>query len=121
MRSAAPTTTSPRKHPMTLARNHQQISTTTTRERPPSSALEIHCATPRVRLDRVTDGPTPEELEQLARSVAMAGVLGDRDLLDVVAALRRLADIEKAVRRHPAAGDRPGPRPSPTSPNPSSD
>jgi hypothetical protein len=29
--------------------------------------------------DPVTDDPTPEELEQLARSVAMSGVLGDRD------------------------------------------
>lgn len=49
----------------------------------------------------MTDEPTPEDLEQLARSVAMSGVLGDRDRLDVDAALRRLADIDKAVRRHP--------------------
>jgi hypothetical protein len=34
----------------------------------------------------------------------MAPVLGDRDRLDVVAALRRLADIEKAKRRHPSGG-----------------
>ena len=65
---------------------------------------------PSVILDQVTDEPTPEELEQLARSVAMSGVLGDRDRLDVVAALRRLAEIDKAVNRHPAAR-RPGPRP----------
>ena len=44
------------------------------------------------------DEPTPEELEQLARSVAMSGALGDRDRLDVVAALRRLAELEKAVK-----------------------
>ncbi|HUS43595.1 MAG TPA: hypothetical protein VMY16_13100 [Ilumatobacteraceae bacterium] len=46
----------------------------------------------------------PEELEQLARSVAMSGVLGDRDRIDVVTALRRLAEIDKATRRHPSAG-----------------
>jgi hypothetical protein len=55
-------------------------------------------------IDEVTDEPTPEELEQLERSVAMCGVLGDRDRLDVVAALRRLADIDKSVRRHPSGG-----------------
>jgi hypothetical protein len=33
----------------------------------------------------------------------MSGVLGDRDPLDVVAALRRLADIDQAKRRHPSA------------------
>ena len=55
-------------------------------------------------IDRVTDDPTPEDLEQLARSVAMSGVLGDRDRLDVVAALRRLSEIDKATRRHPSAG-----------------
>ena len=55
-------------------------------------------------LDRVTDDPTREDLEQLARSVAMSGVLGDRDRLDVVTALRRLADIDKSKRRHPAGG-----------------
>jgi hypothetical protein len=54
----------------------------------------------------VTDEPSPEDLEQLARSVAMSGVLGDRDRLDVVAALRRLADIDKAVKRHPSNGRR---------------
>ena len=53
---------------------------------------------------RVTDKPTPEDLEQLARSVAMSGVLGDRDRIGVVAALRRLAEIDKAVRRHPSNG-----------------
>ena len=58
-------------------------------------------------IDRVTDEPTPEELEQLARSVAMSGVLGDRDRLDVVAALRRLADIEKAVKSHASNWRRP--------------
>ena len=57
---------------------------------------------PFVTLDQVTDEQTPEDLEQLARSVAMSGVLGDRDRLDVVAALRRLAELEKATRRHPA-------------------
>ena len=55
----------------------------------------------------MTDEPTPEELEQLARSVAMSGVLGDRDRLDVVAALRRLADIEKAVKSHASNWRRP--------------
>ena len=62
-------------------------------------------------IDRVTDEPTPEELEQLARSVAMSGALGDRDRIDVVSALRRLAEIDKATRRHPATRRRPGPRP----------
>lgn len=56
--------------------------------------------TPLVTLDEVTD----EDLEQLARSVAMSGVLGDRERLDVVAALRRLADIDKSKRRHPSGG-----------------
>jgi hypothetical protein len=41
-----------------------------------------------------------------ARSVAMSGVFGDRDRLDVVAALRRLADNHKAVKRHPSGGRR---------------
>jgi hypothetical protein len=50
----------------------------------------------------VTDNPTPEDLEQLARSVAMSGVLGERDRLEVVIALRRLAEIEKTKRRHPS-------------------
>jgi hypothetical protein len=50
------------------------------------------------------DDPTPEDLEQLARSVAVSGVLGDRDRLELVAALRRLADIDKATRSHPSAG-----------------
>jgi hypothetical protein len=36
----------------------------------------------------------------------MSGVLGDRDRLDVVAALRRLADIDKAKRLHPSKGRR---------------
>jgi hypothetical protein len=53
-------------------------------------------------IDRVTDEQIPEDLEQLARSVAMSGVLGDRDRLDVVALLCRLADIDKAVKRHPS-------------------
>ena len=56
---------------------------------------------PHVIVDLVTD-PTPEDLEQLARSVAMSGVLGDRDRLDVVVALRRLAAIDDAVRRRPS-------------------
>jgi hypothetical protein len=55
-------------------------------------------------IERVTDEPTAEELEQLARSVAMCGVLGDRDRLDVVAAWRRLADIDKSASRHPSNG-----------------
>jgi len=54
----------------------------------------------------VTVDPTPEDLEQLARSVAMSGVLGDRDRLDVVLALRRLAEIDKSKRRHPSGGGR---------------
>ncbi|MGI9576656.1 MAG: hypothetical protein ACR2OH_00465 [Microthrixaceae bacterium] len=44
----------------------------------------------------------PEELEQLARSVAMAPVLGDRDRQAVIDALRRLAEVERAKRRHPS-------------------
>jgi hypothetical protein len=59
---------------------------------------------PHVKLGEVTYDPTPEDLEQLARSVAMSGVLGDRDRLDVVVALRRLAEIDKAKRRHPSSG-----------------
>ncbi|HUV19659.1 MAG TPA: hypothetical protein VMW33_14350 [Ilumatobacteraceae bacterium] len=55
----------------------------------------------------MTDNPTPEDLEQLARSVAMIGVLGDRDRLDVVAALRRLAELDKTVRSHPSGWRRP--------------
>jgi hypothetical protein len=51
----------------------------------------------------VTDDPTPEDLDQLARSVAMPSAVGDRDRLDVVAALRRLADIGKAVKASPVA------------------
>jgi hypothetical protein len=58
-------------------------------------------------IDRVTDYPTPEDLEQLARSVAMSGAVGDRDRLDVVAALHRLADLDKATRRHPSNRHRP--------------
>jgi hypothetical protein len=54
------------------------------------------------------DEQNPEDLEQLARSVAMSGALGDRDRLDVVAALRRLAEIDKATRRHPAGSRRSG-------------
>jgi hypothetical protein len=55
-------------------------------------------------IDRVTDEPSPEDLEQLARSVAMAGALGDCDRLDVAAALRRLADIDKSTPRYPSNG-----------------
>lgn len=55
-------------------------------------------------IDNVTDGPTPGELEQLARSVAMSGVLGDHDRIDVVDALRRLAEIDKVNKRHPSNG-----------------
>jgi hypothetical protein len=53
-------------------------------------------------IEQVTDTPTPEHLEQLARSVAMSGALGDRDRLEVVAAPRRLAGIDEAARRNPA-------------------
>ena len=56
---------------------------------------------PFATLDRVTKDPTSEDLEQLARSVAMSGVFGDRDRLDVVVALRRLAEIDKAKRLVP--------------------
>lgn len=45
----------------------------------------------------------PEELEQLARSVAMSAQLGDRDRQEVIDALRRLAEIDKAKRRHPSS------------------
>ena len=55
------------------------------------------------------DDPSPEDLEQLARSVAMSGVLGDRDRLEVVAALRRLAEVEKAKRRYPSGATSPSP------------
>jgi hypothetical protein len=37
-------------------------------------------------IDRVTDDPTLEHLEQLAQSVAMSGTFGDGDRLDVMAA-----------------------------------
>ena len=57
---------------------------------------------PFVMIDQVTDDPTPEDLEQPARSVAMSGVLGDRDHLDVVTAPRRIAEIDEAKRRHPS-------------------
>lgn len=43
------------------------------------------------------DDPTAEDLEQLAHSVSMSGVLGDRDRLDVVPTLRRLAEIYKTA------------------------
>ena len=56
-------------------------------------------------IDRVTD-VDPEELEQLARSLAMAPVLGERDRQAVIDALRRLADIERSKRRHPSNGRR---------------
>jgi hypothetical protein len=44
------------------------------------------------------DYPTPEELEQLARSLAMDGSLGRRDALRVAAVLREVA----TRRRHPS-------------------
>jgi hypothetical protein len=71
-----------------------------------TDAANVGCRVshPSVRLGEVTDDPTPEDLEQLARSVAMSGVLGDRDRIEVVAALRRIAEIDKAKRRHPSAG-----------------
>jgi hypothetical protein len=37
----------------------------------------------------------------------MSGHLGDRDRRDVIDALRRLAEIDKAARRHPSNGHRP--------------
>ena len=52
-------------------------------------------------IDEVTDAD-PEELEQLARSLAMAPVLGQRDRQAVIDALRQLAAIERAKRRHPS-------------------
>jgi hypothetical protein len=39
------------------------------------------------------DTPTPEECEQLARSIAMSGSLGDRDRMRVMELLRRLARL----------------------------
>jgi hypothetical protein len=57
-------------------------------------------------IDCATDDPTPEGLEQLALSVAMPGVLDDRDRLDVVTALRRIAEIDATKRRHPSGGGR---------------
>ena len=72
----------------------------------PKSATLSMVQHPQVTLDQVTDEPTPEDLEQLARSVAMSGVLGDCDRLDVVMALRRLAEIDKATRRHQSGGRR---------------
>ncbi len=62
----------------------------------------------------MTDEPTLEDLEdledleKLARSVAMSGVLGGRGRLDVVIALRRLAEIDKATKRHPSNRQRQG-------------
>jgi len=50
----------------------------------------------------VTDEPTPEALEQLARSVAMSGRLGDRDRQDIIDALRKMSAVEAAKRRHPS-------------------
>jgi hypothetical protein len=46
----------------------------------------------------------PEELEHIARSLAMAPVLGERDRKAVIDALRRLAAIERAERWHPIRG-----------------
>ena len=54
-------------------------------------------------IDSVT-AVDPEELEQLARSLAMAPVLGDRDRQAAIDALRRLAEIPQAKRRHPSGG-----------------
>ena len=67
-------------------------------------AVSVPTVTPVGHTATVTDAPTPEDLEQLARSVAMAGHLGDRDRQDVIDALRRLAEIDKAKRRHPSGG-----------------
>ncbi len=61
---------------------------------------------PSVTIDQVTDDdePTAGDLEKLTRSGAITGVLGDRDRLDVVATLRRLAEIDEAKQRHPSGG-----------------
>lgn len=47
-------------------------------------------------------GRSCRQAYELERSVAMSGALGDRDRLDVVIALRRLAEIDKAKSRHPS-------------------
>jgi hypothetical protein len=52
------------------------------------------------------DAPTPEDLEQLVRSLAVSGSLGEHNRQVVAEALRRLAEIERATRRHPSAGQR---------------
>lgn len=57
---------------------------------------------PDVIIATVTDEPTPEALEQLARSVAMSGRLGDRDRQDIIDALRKMSAVEAAKRRHPS-------------------
>jgi hypothetical protein len=46
-----------------------------------------------------TDRHTPSSW-----SIAVSGNLGDRDRRDVIDALRRLAEIDKATRRHPSNG-----------------
>ena len=48
------------------------------------------------------DNPSPEELEQLARSLAMSGSFGERNRQVVAEALRRLAEIERAGRQDPS-------------------
>lgn len=58
--------------------------------------------TPRRHHHRVDNEPTPEDLEQLARSLAMSGSLGEHNRQVAAEALRRLAEIERAMRRHPS-------------------
>ena len=50
----------------------------------------------------VDDDPTPEDLEQSAWSLAMSGSLGEHNRQVAAEALRRLAEIERAKRRHPS-------------------
>jgi hypothetical protein len=49
------------------------------------------------------DEPTPEQLEQLARSVAMSPHLSRSDQHAIVTSLRMLAALQRAQNRHPAA------------------
>lgn len=68
-----------------------------------TTAHPAGCHTPTSSSTDVTD-VDPEQLEQVARSLAMAPVLGERDRHAVIDALRRLAVIERAKRRHPSGG-----------------
>ena len=57
-------------------------------------------ATPR-RHTRPGADVDPDELEQFTRNLAMAPILDERDRQVVIDAVRRLADLERAKRRHP--------------------